>query len=120
MRIKGDISQTTARAMSDIKKLLVKHLGESYNNTGAVIDYCVSCTVQSLNEHYAKQAKDLANLKGEVDDKVQVERDDKVQVEGGTPADVQDSAVDGSGPQVDTGSSDSGKVDETSSSGSVD
>ena len=113
MRIHADITRTTAIAISDIKKLLVKHFGEMYNDTGHVLGYCVSCTIQALNDHYAAEKAKLQEPQGELDD-------DKVSMERGIPAEVQDGQVDRSRPAGNTEHSDSAGNSGPGSSGTVD
>lgn len=59
MRIHGNVDRSVAIAISRIKKLLVKHWGQRYNDTGQVISYCVSCTVQMLNDSMKKEAESV-------------------------------------------------------------
>ena len=54
-RIRPDVTYETQKHLSQIKKLLIATGGPSFNDTGRVIEYCVRCTVQVLNEATIKE-----------------------------------------------------------------
>lgn len=113
MRIHADITRSVAQGISDIKKLLISHLGPSFNDTGQVLEYCVNCTIQVLNDNHAKAQAAALNA-------VKEESNDQVEVGAGTSSGVQDSPVDGSGHDLDKGSIDSSEPHAASTDGPVD
>lgn len=57
-KIKADITDSVQKNLAAIKQLLVASGGEQFNDTGRAIEYCVACTVQSINEKHAKLEED--------------------------------------------------------------
>ena len=63
-KIKADITDSTAKNLSEIKKLLVASGGEVFNDTGRTIEYCVTCAITQIQSKWdemqaaAKAAED--------------------------------------------------------------